>query len=581
MGKERKGRIVRKVVMIMVATMILMAILLTMIGVARVNSTYKELFEQELMVSAWQLEDELSNEYDGDWALSEDGLIIRGDVMFNEETGITLNEEFTGQLDDMKSKTDIDYTLFMGKTRIVTTLTKENSTERIVGTDASDAVIAAVLNGGNTYLAENITIAGQKYYGFYVPLKNSDGSIVGMVFTGKKSAVIQDASLQTIMMMGLIAALLVVLTSVFALVLDKKVGAVMQALSQNLDRLGNGDLSQDVPEEILNRTDDLGQIGESAAKLTGQLRHAIGTSMSLSDNVRSEGESLSSSAEQASEASHQVGCAVEDISKGAVTQAESIQTAVTDTTNMGNDIEDINQSVAELTDFAKDMRDACDNTIKALNQLIEQNARVVESVGTIDQQIRATNTAVKDIAEASSMITAISSQTNLLSLNASIEAARAGEAGRGFAVVATEIGQLADQSGEAAVKINKIVDNLVDESQKSVDKLGELTEDFTKQSEQLDATKQDMFHMDEGVKSVFSGTEAIAQRVQNLNKAKADLSDIIEDLSAISEENAASAEETNASMEELNATFSVINDAAGDLKELAIQLHQEMEFFKL
>ncbi len=579
MEKTRKGKIIRKVVMLSVASMVALAVILTIIGVSQVNRVYEKMYEDVLKVAAYQMEDELQNEYDGEWSLTEDGYLARDGVWMNEDLGTTLNQEFMDQMDAIRENTGIDYTLFYGKTRIVTTLTKEGSSERIVGTDAADAVITAVLKGGNNYLAKNITIAGKLYYGYYVPLRNTDGSIVGMVFTGKPSAVIKQAKMNVIILMGLSAAGIVILVTLFFLFLDRRIGRVMKALSEGFVQLGTGDLTLELPDEIVSRNDDLGEIADNAQKLIFELRTAIGSGIDLSGHVKKEGESLSESASQASEASQQVGFAVEEISKGAVSQAESIQNAVTDTNNMGSDIDEISNNVAELAGYAKEMKEACDSTIKALNRLIEQNTQVVESVGTIDKQIRATNAAVKDIAEASSMITTISSQTNLLSLNASIEAARAGEAGRGFAVVATEIGQLADQSGEAAVRINKIVDNLVDESEKSVEKLTELTDDFRAQSEQLDATKQDMFRMNEGVGSVFSSTEEITRRVENLNHAKESLSGIISDLSAISEENAASAEETNASMEELTATFSVINESAGELKDLAVRLSEEMQFF--
>ena len=246
---------------------------------------------------------------------------------------------------------------------------------------------------------------------------------------------------------------------------------------------------------------------------------------------------------------------------------------------MGNNIESITADVEELTAFAAKMQDACDNAMKALGILLKQNEEVVRSMEVIDNQIALTNESVQEIAQASDVITEISSQTNLLALNASIEAARAGEAGKGFAVVATEIGQLADQTGQAAGKIVGIVDNLVLESAKSVDTMKDLNEGFKEQSEQIDATQGDMDILAEGVDKVTESSNQISGMVQNLDSAKESLQDIMQDLSAVSQENAASTEETNASMEELNATFETISEAAGDLQKLAHSLNDEISFF--
>ena len=90
-----------------------------------------------------------------------------------------------------------------------------------------------------------------------------------------------------------------------------------------------------------------------------------------------------------------------------------------------------------------------------------------------------------------------------------------------------------------------------------------------------------MGKMETGVQSVSDSTEEIAGRVKALEEAKTNLVSIIEELSAISEENAASTEETNASMQELNATFELISHSAGDLKELAVQLEDQISYFRV
>ncbi|MBR2275225.1 MAG: cache domain-containing protein [Lachnospiraceae bacterium] len=577
---ERKGKIIRKIVMIAIAAMVVLAVSLTALGVFQIRDTVVAQIEQTLKVAAYQMEDELSNEYDGDWAY-EGGVLSKGGVDWNEDKNVSLADELTEQFDSLKRVTELDYTLFYGDTRVLTTVFKAGTSDRAVGTPASSEVVATVLNGGADYMAKNIDIQGADFYGYYIPLKNDAGPAIGMIFVGTPSASVTAAVRKAIALMGGVAVVILLLVSGLALFVERRVGRVMQHLTETLQEVGKGNLAVDMEEDILARKDDLGIIADSTEGLIKELRQVIGDAHSLMGDVGNSSDELSDSAEQSSQASGQVSQAVDEISKGAVSQAESIQTAASDTNDMGKDIDGIMDSIEELTNQAEDMQSSCTSAMDALEKLMQQNEGVVASVNLIGDQIRATNDAVGKIAEASSVITAISEQTNLLSLNASIEAARAGEAGRGFAVVATEIGSLATQSGDAAVNIGQIVQNLVSESQKSVQKLDELNVAFAAQGEQLNSTKNDMERMAEGVKNVTDGTENIAGRVENLNEVKNGLVSIIDDLSAISEENAASTQETNASMQELNATFTVISNSAGELKNLADQLNEEMSFFKL
>lgn len=145
--------------------------------------------------------------------------------------------------------------------------------------------------------------------------------------------------------------------------------------------------------------------------------------------------------------------------------------------------------------------------------------------------------------------------------------------------MAQEIGSLATQSSESAEEIKKIVDQLLSDASASVEVMHRLNESFSKQEEQMDATKSTMQKMVGNVEYVFGSADVIAEKVGMLSNAKDGLVEIISDLSAISEENAASAEETNASMEELNANFSIINEAAANLQALANDLTETISYF--
>ncbi len=568
---KRKGKLVVKLMGISLISVIVTAVVLTLLSGVEIDNAYEETITEMLQGQAETLAEVYDTAFEGEWTVDEEGNVYKEGVQING------NYEL---IDKLKQDTGLDYTLIWGDTRIATTLLKEGTNERNVGTQISAEVWAKV-QSGQTVNVRNIVIGGQKYDACYTPLKQPDGTVVGASFAARTSAAVTAHIRKAILTMVIVAAAIVLVITIIGVILAKNANRAMMAIVAALEKLSGGNLAVEVDPELLKRNDELGNIAENTKDMSEKLRSVISATLELSGNVSESGENLSSSAEQATQASGQVTEAVDDISKGAVSQAESIQVSANNTNDIGSDIEGITANIDELTEYANRMKEACDSAMEALNQLLKQNENVVSSMQVIDSQIRATNDAVKDISQASEIITDISSQTNLLSLNASIEAARAGEAGKGFAVVATEIGSLATQSGEAAVKINDVVKNLVAESEKSVKTIEELNQEFEAQSQQLDQTRNDMTSMADGVQNVTDSSVMIADKVQNLGRAKNNLMEIIEDLSAISEENAASTQETNASMEELNATFELINTSARDLKQLATQLNQEMSFFKM
>ncbi|MBQ7564239.1 MAG: cache domain-containing protein [Lachnospiraceae bacterium] len=566
--KTRNKKLVLNIIIISIAACTAIALLLTIFASRELSATYEQLVEETLKTAAIQMADEIERMYEGEWNLDEDDVLWKGETAFKGQ--------FTGAL---KQRTGLDYAIFYDNIRAITTVDGSPVGRKNADTTAPNDIYNAVVRGGQTYYRPNYIVAGQQYSGVYAPVLADDGSIGGMTVAFRKTADVNAAIRKIIVTMILLALVCVCVVIAIGVVLYRSSAAAMKNIVDSLVQMASGDLRVEFSKAALDRTDELGTIAESSQTLVEELTTVISSAKNLSGDVSQAGQELSESAGQASEASGQVTSAIDDISKGAVGQADSVQTSANNTADIGNDIDGITTNVDELGEYAASMKEASTRAMEALDQLMAQNVSTVESMKSIDAQIRSTNEAAKNISEASNLITNISSQTNLLALNASIEAARAGEAGRGFAVVADEIGSLASQTQEATVRINAIIKELIDESEKTVITVQELNDAIEEQTQKIESTKGDMASMQENVVSVTDSSTNISNRVDTLNESKNSLVTIISDLSAISEENAASTEETNASMEELNATFEVISHSAAELMKLAHSLDEDLSFF--
>ena len=507
---------------------------------------------------------------DGDYSLGDDGCIYKGDE------NISPSED---ALDVYTEGSDADLTLCWGKTRKVTSLRYQDGS-RPVGTDLSDEVWETVQKG-EIYKTSHIEVEGNTYYGVYLPLTNSDGSVAGVVFAGRPSEDITQYINKKVGALTAISIVVLLICLVLGYLIANGIAKATVAAARALFEVANGRLNVDVDACVLKRGDELGQMGKALENLIQKLRTIVGGLKQSSNTLYDSGNSLDEMAGQSSAAADEISRAVEDISKGAVSQAEEIETASQEITTMGEVIQSIVHNVRNLTDTSQTMTAAGDASTLTMQELSESNDRTTAAIARIGEQIRMTNASIEKIGAAATLITSIADQTSLLSLNASIESARAGEAGRGFAVVAGEIQKLAVQADEAAAEIQQIIDTLLTESEQTMAVMQEAEGLIAEQQLKLNGTKSRFNEVSDGISVSREGTSVIRGNASSCDHARAQVVDVISNLSAISQQNAASAEETTASMEELNATINMLAEAAGNLKILSEQLNEEMNFFQM
>lgn len=569
--RKIKEKIIVKVIVLSAIVLVLTAVLVGFISIKSAKNMVYKLTKEELMVGAVQLENEMSNEYDGDWFLD-------GETLY--KGGVEVQDELQEQLDKLNEKTKLDYTLFYGDTRRMTTLIDKQG-KRMVGTAVTSANVLDVLNSGNDCYSNNLNIGGKPYYGYYTPLKNPDGKIIGMVFTGRPAADVKDDIGKLVKKIVIAIVIFSAISCAIGFSLAGIVSGKMNLLADDIKVIAGGDLTREVEYVLTKRSDEIGTIARAVSELRDKLSDVIGNTKTLADQIKASGYDLSSSASGAAEASSQVVSAVEDITKGSLSQAESVQTSSENTNQIGDDIEGITDNIHTLNELVDSMKEASDRAMIAMEDLLAQNGDVTEAVSSIRGVIENTANSVQEISQMTQIISEIADQTNLLSLNATIEAARAGESGRGFAVVASEISNLATQSQDAVVKIEEVTQKLVEDSISSVQTVDSLVSEFETQSDKIMLTREDMSALSENASRVQSSVSDTGDKADTINVTKESLINIMEDLSAISEENAASTEETNASMEELNSTFQIISQNAVSLQTIAEQLRKQIAFFKV
>ncbi len=206
--------------------------------------------------------------YPGDYVQigSEDALLTyKGDTILSSNYAL---------IDSLKDKTGMDYSIFYGDTRIITTL-RDHEGNRLVGTQAGADIIQTVQTEGKPAFYSSINVVDSSYYSYYTPLYNSDGTCVGMFATLMPS----ERGFYLLMRVILPIVLLSFVVIVFALLWSHRYAAefitIIRKLSCAFERASLGDLSNSIPQELLTRTDEFGMMSNSLMDMQDSLRTLV------------------------------------------------------------------------------------------------------------------------------------------------------------------------------------------------------------------------------------------------------------------------------------------------------------------
>ena len=369
--------------------------------------------------------------------------------------------------------------------------------------------------------------------------------------------------------LGILCLVSFLLISILSLLIVRACTKPLKIVEEAIIRLQNLELTK--PEAInkyIGRKNEAGKIATATDLLYSTLQEIVGTLHECTD-------SLNSSTGKTNEATKTLidyvgdNCATtEQLAAGISTTNDAIEGVVREISTISDlvlavedKVKDGNEKSQELIETARTMKEMAGSTLSETGSRIEENRKNVESAMVSLQALTRINDMVAQILD-------IASQTNLLSLNASIEAARAGEQGKGFAVVAQEIGNLATNSSETAVRIQEICgeinvnidnvracfDDIISFMELDVsDKFKEFVTIANDYDNSVEVIRQAIYEIERASAGFVSSIESIKEQMDVIQTAAAENETGVDDIVSV-------IERTNTTAEDLKNVVTVNED---------------------
>lgn len=414
---------------------------------------------------------------------------------------------------------------------------------------------------------------GTTKYSAYTILNNENI----LVLTADESEALAGITTVTGVAVG-ISAVVVLLAIIICFILGRRLMRPLVKVSTIIEEIANGDINADFGM-VKETNDEIGLIIEKMKELTQSLGNIVGKIRNSSDTMSANSYELNDTSSQTLAANNEISKAVEDVAEGSTGMAASISKINENLLEMSNETKDINESVNEIRNQTTAVQDSSKIMNDKIKSMQDSSHKMDEGISAISKRIETVNTTVDKVSNIVSVIEEISSETNLLSLNASIEAARAGDAGKGFAVVAQEIRVLSDNTNTELENIKQIISSLVEECRYCVQASGTIVEDNAKQKEEIKAVLDEFGSLDEQIQKTAEKADEIEELVTAMIELNDDITKSSNSLTDVSAANAAATEEMNANIEELNAMMHGVSEMAGHMNNESDGLKEALSFF--
>ncbi|QPC48247.1 methyl-accepting chemotaxis protein [Mangrovibacillus cuniculi] len=327
--------------------------------------------------------------------------------------------------------------------------------------------------------------------------------------------------------------------------------------------------------------DEIKVLQASLMNLVTNVKTTIETTKESALQVAASAEQLSASAEQTTNATEHIAHLTQQNTEGAGIQLSKINDASLSLEKMVQVVDTINVDSNKMSLSTKMANDQVYKGIQSIHRVVGRMDDIKVAFSDMSTSIHSLSNRSNQIGNILELITDISNQTNLLSLNAAIEAARAGVQGKGFAVVADEVRKLAEESKKSVDQISQMIKDIQSDTNKTVSLIQEGSKKVTEGVEATKIADQSFEQINLSIKDVSNKVENVTVSIKDIESLSAQVTELINSIQVIAEKNADSSQDSSAATEEQLATMEEISSSAQSLTHLAEGLQKAISTFRL